>query len=614
MMRQMRENTKWIIGFVLLAFVGLMVFQWGMDITGRSTDNAAGGAMGRVNGDAITAEEYNNVYRSLYDQQQQQLGNQRITPAMNREIENAAWEQVITNKLLEQELRRRGIRVTDAEITQAAMYMPPQEFQSNEMFQTNGQFDVQKYQAFMASPQADDQLLFQLEAYYRDIIPRSKLFFQATAGTFVTDGQLWRMYRDANERVSARFVVIDPSQVVPETEVQVTDAQVRAYYDAHKDEFPRAAIATVKYVTLDRTPTAADSSAARAQAQQARTLLAGGASFDSVATQLAIDTTRGAQRSTVTVTRNNQFPPAFEAAAFSLPIGQLSDIIATQYGYHVARVTSRTDSSATVQQVLIPLGMSESSQDALLDRADSLEALTENMKLEEAARRAGLTAQTAQLAPPIAFLPGVGVPDEGLDWAFDEADVGDVSTVFESPSAYYMLELVARTDSGTLTLDEAKLNIRQTLITQEQMRKAQEKMTPAIAGKDISAIAAMYNATPGEAASFTRGDNVPGLGALNPAIGAAFGLPANRVSGVIPGTDRLFVIQKTLHVPADSAAWEAQKAQQRTAVLQALADQKWQRYMQALKADAKIVDNRRELARRAARQQDQQQQTPVIPY
>ena len=134
------------------------------------------------------------------------------------------------------------------------------------------------------------------------------------------------------------------------------------------------------------------------------------------------------------------------------------------------------------------------------------------------------------------------------------------------------------------------------------------------ANAGCAAIAAMYNATPGEAASFTRGDNVPGLGALNPAIGAAFGLPANRVSGVIAADDRLFVIQKTLHVPADSAAWEAQKTQQRTGVLQALADQKWQRYMQALKDGAEIVDNRRELARRAAQQQSMPQQTPVNPY
>lgn len=40
MMRQMRENTKWIMLVTAMAFVGLMVFQWGMDLSGRSNTPA----------------------------------------------------------------------------------------------------------------------------------------------------------------------------------------------------------------------------------------------------------------------------------------------------------------------------------------------------------------------------------------------------------------------------------------------------------------------------------------------------------------------------------------------------------------------------------------------
>jgi hypothetical protein len=51
MMRQMRENTKWIMLITALAFVALMVFEWGMDMTGRS-GAVAGGDIGRVNGES----------------------------------------------------------------------------------------------------------------------------------------------------------------------------------------------------------------------------------------------------------------------------------------------------------------------------------------------------------------------------------------------------------------------------------------------------------------------------------------------------------------------------------------------------------------------------------
>ncbi len=597
MMRQMRENTKWIMLLTALAFVGLMVFQWGMDLSGRSTSLAAGGVMGRVNGDEITAVEYDAVYRNLYEQQQSQIGSGRITAAMDAQIRTAAWDQVISNKLLAQELGRRGIRVTDAEIRQAAMLSPPQEFQSNAMFQTNGQFDPAKYQAFMASPAVDDQMLMQLEAYYRDIIPRSKLYFQSTAGAYVTDGQLWRMYQDANEKASARFVMITPADVVPVKDVTITDNQIRDYYNAHKDEYPRAAKANVKYVLLNRTPTAADSAAARAKIIQAKARIAGGATFDAVAREIAIDTTQGVQRTELLVGRNGQLPPAFEQAAFSMPIGTLSEPLVTQYGYHVMRVKSRTDTLATTEQVMVPIELAQASEDVLLDRADSLEVLGENMKLDAAAKAIGLEARTAELAPPIAFIPGVGVPDEGLDWAFNSAAIGDVSTVFESPTAYYMLELVARTDSGTMTLDEAKTNIRQTLTDDELVRRAQEKVAASIAGKDLNAIAQEFKSTVGEASAFTRGDNVPGLGRLNPAVGAVFGLKVGQMSGVLTAGNRLFVVQATERAPLDRAAFEGQKAQQRAQVLQALGEQKWAQYIAALRTSAKIEDNRKELAR-----------------
>jgi peptidyl-prolyl cis-trans isomerase D len=154
MMRQMRENTKWIMLVTALAFVGLMVFQWGMDLSGRSGAQAVGGELGRVNGEAVSLEEYNAAYRNLR-QQQEQASETPVTPAMDRQIEQAAWDQVVTQKLLAQEMRRRGIRVSDAEILQAARIEPPPELRSAPIFQTNGQFDIAKYQQFLSSPALD---------------------------------------------------------------------------------------------------------------------------------------------------------------------------------------------------------------------------------------------------------------------------------------------------------------------------------------------------------------------------------------------------------------------------------------------------------------------------
>ena len=94
MMRQMRDNMKWIMLITAITFVGLMVFGWGMDITGRSSSATSGGEMGRVNGEIISYQEWLTAYRTLYDQQQRQSAGTPISAAVNRQIEDAAWDQI----------------------------------------------------------------------------------------------------------------------------------------------------------------------------------------------------------------------------------------------------------------------------------------------------------------------------------------------------------------------------------------------------------------------------------------------------------------------------------------------------------------------------------------
>ena len=603
-MRQMRDNTKWIMLVTALAFVGLMVFQWGMDLSGRSSTQAAGGEAGSVNGQNISYQEYQTAVRNLYQQQQAQLGGQEITAAMNRQIEDAAWDQLVTNLLLEQELRRRGVSVTDAEILQAAQYAPPQEFTTSPMFQTNGQFDLEKYRQFITSG-LDEQTLGQLESYYREVIPRSKLYFQNTAGVTVSDGQLWRMYRDANEQAQVRFVAFDPAALVPESQVQVSEAAIRTYYDAHKADFVRPARATVRYLVMNAAPNAADTAAALQEARQVRDRLAAGTPVAEVAASVAADSTAPAARTSLTVVRNTQqFPPAFEQAAFSTGVGELSEPVQTQFGFHVLRVTSLAADTARVEQVLIPVRLSEAKEAEVLARVDSLESMAEDMSLAEIGRRAGLPVRSAELSPPLAFIPGVGTAEEGVYWALQQGQRGEVSPVFEAQGIYYMFELVSRTDEGTLSISEATPTIRTILVKQQQLEKARALLEDAEAaarkGTPLEQIAAQYHSTVMDAGPFTRSDFVPGLGRFSPAIGAAFGLAPMRVSGLVEADGNLVLVQLVKRVDADRTKWQQQLAQQRTRVVQALADEKWQQYLTALRETAKIVDNRRKLEQQAA--------------
>ncbi len=600
MMRTMRENTKWIMLATSIAFVGLMVFQWGMDLSGRSGANASGGEIGRINGQPISNEEFNSVYRNLYDQQQK-VSDAPIGTALNRQIEDAAWDQVVMQRLIAQELRSRGIIVTDNEIRQAALYEPPAEFRNNASFQTNGQFDLTKYHNYMSSPAVDTELLLQLEAYYRDAIPRSKLYFQETAGVFATDDQLWRIWRDTRDSVSVRYLAFDPHTLVPDASVTVSDADMNAYYRAHESDFLRPARASIRYVMIDREPTAADSATALARAQRVEKELAAGGNFADIAKRESADTVSANDGGKVTVHKGRS-APALDQAAFAQPIGKLGSPVLTQFGYHILRVDSRAADSAVVHQVLIPIELSTEHENRVLDQADSLDALTETMKLDQIARNLGLEVKTADLIPGLDLVPGLGQTADGSDWAFHTGKPGEVSPVFETPTAYYVFELVKRDDERTLTLDEAKQSIHTAVMNEKKLVKARDIAREALdrvhAGQSLDAVAKSYNVTVKDAGPFTRGDFVPGLGRLNAAIGTAFGLKPGETSGVVDADQAVYIMQCVRRHDADRAAWEKQKDAQRQRVLQQMAQQRWDQYLEALRKNASITDNRAQALQR----------------
>jgi len=602
MMRQMRDNMKLIMAITAIAFVGLMVFTWGMDISGRSANQMTGGEIGRVNGEPVTLQEWQATYQNLVNQEQQAAPGP-LTISMQRQLEDAAWNQVVVTKLVNQELRRRGIEVSDNEVRTAARYAPPPEFMTNPAFQTDGQFDISKYHQFLSSPGVDPQLLWQLEAYYRELIPRSKLLFQTTSGAYVSDSELWRLYRDATETAKVRYILIDPSTAVPDNKVTVTDREIQDFYRKNKDDFIRPARAQVRYIMVDNQPTAADTAAARQRAADVRRQLAAGADFGEVARANSADSVSARQGGDLGKIFRGQTVPAFDQAAFSQPIGRVGEPVQSQFGFHIIEVKSRNADTADVRHILIPIERSPEAEDRLLARIDSIDAAGESGSLDRVAQQFELQVRTAELNPAFPFLPVVGQADDGAVWAFEEGAVGEVSEVFENQNAFYMLELVSRTEEGTMSLQEATPSIRTGLMERKKLEEAKvigrQVLDRIRSGATLEQAAAASNLQVQEAGPFTRVEFVPGLGRANAAIGTAFGLKPGQVGPLVEAEGGVFIIQLIEKTEASREEFEQAKAEQRSRVAQALAEQRWNQFMAALRDEAKIVDNRAEVLRPA---------------
>jgi peptidyl-prolyl cis-trans isomerase D len=596
MMRQLRENTKWIMLITATAFVALMVFEWGMDMSGGSAEAMTGGELGRVNGSPIMYVEFSQAYRTLYQQRQEQTGR-AISTAENRQLEDEAWEQLVVDRLIEHELRKRGIRVTDEEIRQAALYLPPPEFYQAEAFQTDGQFDINLYHQFLTSPAADPQLLVDLEHYYRRMIPRSKLFQQINASVVVTDNELWQLYREEHETASARFIRLDPQQLVPEGEVTVADRDIAGYYNENRDQFLRPARAEIRVVSLDKAPTAADTAASLEQAREVRQEILDGEDFADVARRESADRGSAGRGGDLGTIRRGQTVPPFEEAVWAAGIGQLTEPVRSDFGYHIIRVDRRTQDEADVSHILVPVERTLESEDALLARVDSLETLAERMSLPAAAQELGLTHRTTEITPVLTSLPAIGPVDAAIDWIFEERPaVGEASPVLENDRVFYVVELLSRQDERTLTLEEAAPAIRAILVRQAQRERTRQigrQLVDRIqGGATLEQAAAQVGLAVGTGESFTRTDFVPGMGQANAAIGVAFGMAPGQTSDLVATADAFFVVQTTARTEADQSAWQEQIQIQRQQVMGMLQSQRINQYLDGLRQEARIVDQR----------------------
>lgn len=607
MLQSMRSAAKWVWVFLFVAFVGgfLLAETSGLLGTSRITPDTP---VATVNGEDIRYTDWLRASQTLQQQRTEQTG-QGMTADDQARIEEQAFEQLVNDRLLQQEYDRRGIGVTDAEVIAAAQSSPPPQFLQAPELQTEGRFDPVKYQRFLSSPSAKQSgVLQQLEAYYRTEIPRAKLFQQVASGVYVSDGRLWQMWKDSHDSAQVSFVALH-SDAIPDSAVRVSDAEVRAFYEKNPKLFDRPGRAVLSLVSIPRAVTAADSAAARQKAEALRAEIAGGAKFEDVAKRESADSVSGAQGGDLGRGARNRFVPEFESAAYALQPGQLSQPVLTPFGYHIIRVDARNGDTLALRHILVRVAQSEESATRTDRKADSLSNLAgsseDPRKFDDAARSLGL-----QKGSAIAFegepmtWQGRVVPGAS-GWAFAGARQGETSELFESPEAYYLARVDSLTQKGKISLAEATPNIRSRLQREKKleavMPKAQQVARAAGSGS-LESAAQANGLTVEKSPMFTRISLVPGLGQYTPAIGAAFGLPQGAVSGPVKAADAVVVLRVDRRVEADRGAFEAQKVQQRAQVTDALQQQRVREFLQQLRETAKVDDNRRDLQAAARRQ------------
>jgi peptidyl-prolyl cis-trans isomerase D len=585
----------------LMVVVALTFFAWlVVDLSGitGNTGLLTKTAVGKVNGQSIDSRTYQMAVQQAVDQRQRESPGS-LGLEDQQEIRDQVWEQFVQGTVLQAEYKRRGITVSDDEIVEALRTSPPPEFQKIPEFQTDSQFDIGKYQRWLTSSVAQ-QYLPSLESQYREQIERSKLLRVVTADIYLSDAALWEQYRDEHEQVKIGLAAIVARNIVPDSAVKVTDADIAAYYKAHLNDFDRPSTAYLSFVALPRLTTAADTAEARARADSVRAEITGGAPFADVARRESADSASAAKGGDLGEWTKGAMDPAFDSAAFKLPLNTPSEPVLSQFGFHIIEITSRKGNKAKGRHILIPIEVAGAHRDQLDAQADSLEKLgaekSDPAALDTVARALHLpVGKTAPVQEGTKVQVGnLVVPDAGV-WAFD-AKQGQTSPVIETSIAFYIFRLDSLQAAGIPPLARVRPVVAAQVLAEKKLERGREIARQFYkrveAGGTLPAVADSMKLPYKEFGPFPR---------VNPplddpvVVGTAFGLDVGQHSGLIDTKQGIYVVKVLEHTKADSAEFTKNLDSYRAQMINLARQDRVRNYLEALRKSAKVVDDRKKV-------------------
>jgi peptidyl-prolyl cis-trans isomerase D len=592
----------------LMVIVAFTFFAWlVVDLSGitGNTGLLTKTAVGKVNGRSIDARTYQSVVQQNIDARQREAPT-ALGLEDYQEIRDQVWEQFVQNTVLDAEYKRRGITVTQDEIAEAMRNSPPPEFQKIPEFQTDSQFDLAKYQRWLTSSVAQ-QYLPSLEAQYRDQLERSKLLRVVTADVYLSDAALWEQYRDEHEMVKIGLAAIIARNVVPDSAVTLSDAEINAYYKAHLNDFDRPATTFLSFVALPRLTTAADTAAARARADSARAEIAGGAPFADVARRESSDTVSAKAGGDLGEWTKGAMDPAFDSAAAKLPLNTLSEPVLSQFGFHIIEITSRKGDKIKGRHILIPIEVAGAHRDLLDAEADSLEKIgadkSDPAALDTVARALHLpVGKTGPVQEGTKVQIGnLVVPDAGV-WA-STAKKGQTSPVIESSIAYYVFRVDSLQPAGVPPLGQIRDAVAAQARAEKKLERGREIARDFYkrveAGGTLQAVADSMKLPYKEFGPFSR---------VNPplddpiVVGTAFGLDSGKVSPLLDTKEGIYVLKVLQHTKADSAAFVKDLDAYRARMINMARQDRVRNYLEALRQAAKVQDDRKKVLQPTAGQ------------
>jgi peptidyl-prolyl cis-trans isomerase D len=589
-MRRHKNWLKWSLFLVVVAFIALYF----PDFIGAGGGSPASlnAEVARVGDERITAGTFRRVYQRQMQAYSQAYGgsvNQQLLKQLG--IDQQILRQLIDERAAVAEARRLGLTVSDAEVAQRIFAIPA--------FQQNGAFAGEQVYSQILAAQNPPLSKSEFEDNLRQSLLIDKLRTALTDWVSVTDDEVDAEFTRRNQKVKAELVVFSADKL--RDQVTVSDADLSTYFDAHKETYRIGERRKIKYVLIDveqlRTRAVVlpgevekyyrdndqqwttgeqvrashillktegkDDAAVNAQAEALLKQLKGGADFAALGKKSSEDEVSKAQGGDLDYFGRGRMVKEFEDVAFSLPVGQLSDVVKSSFGYHIIKVT---DKKPETRQSLDQVRQRITDQLAFERAQTQASALGEQIvneartaaDLERVAKSRGLTVNESGFFTREEPIAALGPAPEITTRAFD-MKIGDVAGPSRVSRGLVIFTTTGEEPSRLPALADVKERVREDALRAKARELSQQRAASLADSftKGFAAAAKSAGIEPKTTELVARGTAWPEAGISAALDEAIFALPAGGVSGPIStdaGTVFARVVEREDVTPAAIAA------------------------------------------------------------
>ncbi|CAM4172084.1 SurA N-terminal domain-containing protein [Comamonas aquatilis] len=369
MFESIRKHSKFVMILLFLLIIPSFIFV-GVD---QSYFTESSQAVARVDGHEITQQDWDNAHRIESDRLRAQNPSMDVKLLDSPEARYATLEKLVRDRVLQAAVTKQHLATTDAELVRTLQEIPA----IAGLKKPDGTLDAEAYKALLGAQGMTPE---GFEANLRKELALNRVLGGVSGTAFATDSQLKQAMDALYQRRDVQVARFDAAAFAGK--VQVSEADLKAYYDAHTSQFQQAEEASVEYVQLDLASVQAgitlseddlrtyykenaqrmagpeerrashilinaakDAPAAEREKSKAKAeellakLRANPKSFADLAKANSQDPGSAANGGDLGYFGRGAMVKPFEEAVYGMKQGEISDVIESDFGYHIIELT-----------------------------------------------------------------------------------------------------------------------------------------------------------------------------------------------------------------------------------------------------------------------------------